>query len=372
VYVHVPFCARRCTYCDFHIAVRRSIDAGAFADAIKNELSSGGRTLPTDGLETIYFGGGTPSRLGGTGITKLLSTLTASGMRTAAGAEITIEANPDDVSDDFASQVLAAGVNRVSLGIQSFDDRVLQWMHRVHTSEAAISAVASLRRAGVRNLSVDLIYALPDSLNRLWEADLERAIALRPEHVSVYGLTVEPGTPLGKWTASGRSTAAPDERAEGEFLLAHRALTAAGYEHYEVSNYALPGFRSRHNSAYWTRAPYLGVGPSAHSFDGVERRWNVPNYAAWTRSVAAGVGVVEGSERLSAEQVASETRYLGLRTTTGCAVSPAGAALAERWANEGWAELRDRWLTLTPQGWLRLDAIAAALETPEATFAGSA
>ena len=251
LYVHVPFCARRCTYCDFAIAVRRNVPVDEYLAALDRELQL--RWAVGDGweLDTLYFGGGTPSRLGGEGIARAIE-----GVRKvatlAAGAEVTIEANPEDVSPVAARDRRDAGVNRVSLGVQSFDDATLQWMHRVHDAARAERAIAELREAGITNLSIDLIFALPDEVTtRVWERDLERALTLAPPHVSLYGLTVEPHTPLGKSLAVGGITEAGEDRYERDFLLAHAMMTAAGLEHYEVSNFGRPVLHSRHNSAYW-------------------------------------------------------------------------------------------------------------------------
>jgi oxygen-independent coproporphyrinogen-3 oxidase len=218
-----------------------------YLDALERELAI---RLPRDGepLATLYLGGGTPSRLGGEGVARLVE-LVRQRRPLASDVELTIEANPEDVTRESAERWRAAGVNRLSLGAQSFDDDVLAWMHRTHRGDAVISAVTAAREAGIADVSLDLIFALPDPLGRDWARDLERAIALEPTHVSLYGLTVEPRTPLGRWTARGSVAEAPEERYESELLLAHERLTAADFEHYEVSNYAKPGRRARHNSS---------------------------------------------------------------------------------------------------------------------------
>ena len=239
-------------------------------------------------------------------------------------------------------------------------------MHRTHDASAIPLAVRLAREGGIENLSLDLIFATPVELDRDWAHDVALAIELEPAHLSLYGLTVEAGTPLARWQARGETKEAPEERFEREFLDAHAALAAAGYEHYEVSNFARPGARSRHNSAYWRRAPYLGLGPSAHSFDGTTRWWNESAYAEWLMRLDQGGDHVEDREVLTEEQADAERIYLGLRTDLGVAI-PAGAEqIIERWRDAGWAKVADGCVRLTPLGWLRLDALAAAL-TPVAS-----
>ena len=360
LYVHVPFCARRCSYCDFAIAVRREVPVRAFADAIAHELRVRTPMGGAEPLRTLYLGGGTPSRLGGEGVGRLIA-MVRDRYSLADGAEVTIEANPEDVHADAVRAWRAAGVNRVSLGVQSFDPAVLVWMHRVHSADAARTAVRVLRDEGIGEVSLDLIYALPAAVPRDWRRDLDEALALEPQHLSCYGLTIEPQTPLARWTARGQVSAADEGSYEQEFLATHAHLTAAGFTHYEVSNYALPEHEARHNSAYWSGVPYLGVGPSAHGFDGHERRWNIRELAAWEAALALEQDPVEGSEVLSAEQRSIERVYLGLRTLAGLETAPSDDPLVGRWCQAGWATHQAGRLVLTPLGWLRLDAMAAAL-----------
>lgn len=358
VYVHVPFCARRCVYCDFSIAVRRQVPAAAFVEHVLAELRV--RDIRASGVTTLYLGGGTPSQLGAEGLSSLVRGLVEA-CPLAPGAEVTIEANPEDVTREAARAWASAGVNRVSLGVQSFDARVLAWMHRAHDGDTVRRAVRELRDAGINNLSLDLIYALPAELGRDWPRDLDAALALEPSHLSCYGLTVEPRTALGRWVARDREHPAPEETHEAEFLMAHDRLAAAGFEHYEVSNYAAPGARSRHNSCYWTGDPYLGLGPSAHGFDGATRRWNLAALAAWERSVGAGADPIEDSERLTTDQREIEEVYLGLRTVNGLLTSSRDRPMIDGWIAQGWATGQGDRLQLTPAGWLRLDALVAAL-----------
>ena len=375
-YVHVPFCARRCTYCDFAIAVRRSVPVDEYLIALGRELEIR-RPLEGARLDTLYFGGGTPSRLGGEGIVRAVD-LVRRYATLDPGAEITIEANPEDVSHDAVAAWSAAGVNRVSLGVQSFDDAALRWMHRVHDSERARRAAEAIREAGIANLSLDLIFALPSSVPRSWPGDVEQTLALQPSHLSLYGLTIEERTALGRALGRGELEPATEESYEQDFLLAHRAMSAAGLEHYEVSSFALPGSRSRHNSAYWRRVPYAGLGPGAHGLEIVpgphagtvrRRRWNEPAYVAWARALERGEDPVKGSETLSEENETAESVYLGLRTREGLTLQPNEMSMADLWSREGWATIAREGpassavLRLTPIGWLRLDSLAASLTT---------
>jgi oxygen-independent coproporphyrinogen-3 oxidase len=362
LYLRVPFCARRCSYCDFAIAVRRDVPSAAFTDAVLQEWAGWQRHeiwAESPGVGSVYFGGGTPSRLEPGAIGRILERIAAD-RPVAPDAEVTLEANPDDVTRDAASAWRAGGVTRVSLGAQSFDPAVLDWMHRTHSAEQIGTAVATLRDAGIAELSLDLIFGLPGALGRDWGADLEQALALRPGHLSLYGLTVEDHTPLARWTARGEVALVDEERYAAEFLEAHSALDRAGYEHYEVSNYSLAGRRARHNEAYWRRAPFIGVGPSAHSGWGANRQWNLREWAAYERAMATGASPVAGTERLDEAAVELEELYLGLRTLEGVSAERLPHSTVEAWIDAGWAASSGLTVRLTAEGWLRLDALTAA------------
>ena len=360
VYVHVPFCARRCSYCDFAIAVRSTVPTNEYLDALRRELDLRAPGVSSEPVESIYLGGGTPSRLGPDGVARTLG-LVADRYPPASNAEITIEVNPDDVSAQAVAAWLKAGVNRVSLGVQSFHDAALAWMHRTHDAAAAVRAAHTIRDGGLENWSLDLIFSLPVELGRSWGADVSAALELAPAHVSLYGLTVEPHTPISRWRERGRDVEGGDETYEHEYLHAHRALSAAGYEHYEVSNFARPSRRSRHNGGYWSGASYVGLGPAAHGFDGSERRWNEREYASWRRRLCGGEDPIAGSETLSTENQRSEKVYLGLRTTGGLALEPGEESRVQPWIDAGWGWIHDGILRLSAHGWLRLDALAASL-----------
>ncbi len=323
-----------------------------YVDAILAEVAS----VPAGDWDTIYFGGGTPSLLPPEAISTLLDELTSLCRTPHAAREVTLEANPEDVRPETARTWRNAGINRVSLGAQSFDDRVLQWMHRSHGAARIGAAVHALRGAGIENISLDLIFALPDELQRDWERDLEMALALRPTHLSLYGLTVEPRTPLDRWISRGATHAPDDERYAEEYLFAHKRLTADGFVFYEVSNAARDGFRSQHNSAYWSGKPYLGLGPAAHSFDGTTRRWNLRAWEAYRRAIAEGRSPIESEEMLTDQQRAVEAIYLGLRTAEGLP-----STILHRpppsFTTQGWVVEHNGRLRCTPEGWLRLDSL---------------
>jgi oxygen-independent coproporphyrinogen-3 oxidase len=367
LYIHVPFCVRRCSYCDFSIAVRKRIPAQEYVNAVLAEVSILQRTdvATYDGLETLYLGGGTPSLLPPPDLARLVTSLfDAFGSTPSLDAvEVSLEANPEDVTPERVQTWRAAGINRVSLGAQSFDDRVLQWMHRSHDAARIGAAVRDLRAGGIDNISLDLIFALPADLRRDWGRDLDHALALRPTHLSLYGLTVEPRTPLDRWISRGATQLPADDRYAEEYLDAHRRLTADGFQFYEVSNAARDGHRSRHNSAYWSGRPYLGLGPAAHSFDGRTRRWNLSAWEAYRRAIAAGQSPVASEETLTPEQQELERVYLALRTAEGLDVSLCRPLppVAAQWAERGWVEQVGSRLRCAPEGWLRLDGLVAKL-----------
>jgi putative oxygen-independent coproporphyrinogen III oxidase len=359
LYLHVPFCVRRCSYCDFSIAVRKRIPARDYVNAILAEAVA----FPTGDWDTIYLGGGTPSLLPSEAIGALLHELTWQRRTPHAVTphEVTLEANPEDVTPSNARAWAGAGVNRVSLGAQSFDDNVLKWMHRSHDAARIGGAVHALRGAGIENISLDLIFALPEELHRDWERDLDMLCSLHPAHCSLYGLTVEPRTPLARWISRGATHAPDEERYAEEYLFAHRRLSAEGYEFYEVSNAARDGYRSRHNSAYWSGQPYVGLGPAAHSFDGTTRRWNIRAWEGYRRAIAEGRSPVESEETLTDEQRQIEALYLGLRTVEGVA-SGVLRRLPASFAAQGWIEVKDERAKCTPEGWLRLDSLVMQAE----------
>lgn len=367
LYVHVPFCVRRCSYCDFAVEALRDPPVSEWLDAIAGEMkmtaAANGWEAPLE-LDTLYVGGGTPSLLGTGAMGEMLSRLEPY-VRLRPGAEWTCEANPESFSREVAKDWRAAGVNRLSLGAQTFHADALRWMGRMHGPDGAAAALDIARTAGFDDVSLDLIFGLPERLGREWSSDLERMVALEPEHVSLYGLTAEAGAPLGRWVAEGRESIADEDRYAEEYLLAHQVLTDAGYEHYEVSNFGRPGRHSRHNFTYWTGAPYAALGPGAHAWFPPRRQWNLRSWYAYRDAVAAGRLPIDGQEVIDPETASLENLWLGLRTRAGVMVDGEAHVYADRLLREaaanGLATIEGGLARLTVNGWLLLDELAVAL-----------
>ena len=309
VYIHVPFCKSFCTYCGFYSVICKTGDAALerYAALICEEIRARrDEILATGGVNTLYFGGGTPSVLPLGVFRRIVSALPFEGPYD----EFTVEMNPDDVSGPLLEGLTGLGVNRISLGVQSFDDAVLRRMNRRHDAAAALRAVEAVRRSGVRNLGLDLIFGFPSLSDAIWAGTIKTALELRPEHISCYQLSIEEGSVLERMVADGVFKEASQEQCRRQYDYLCGALAAAGYVHYEISNFALPGFEARHNSAYWSRAPYVGLGPGAHSFDG-------SNIRRWNSEMADNGKYSSESEVLTAYDAAVERLMLGLRTAAG-------------------------------------------------------
>jgi oxygen-independent coproporphyrinogen III oxidase len=375
LYIHVPFCVRRCGYCDFAVTATSAAPVDAWLDAVRGELTGRqareGWSAPL-ALDTLYIGGGTPSLLGAGAMERLRRVLEPFAAWDDDVVEWTAEANPESFTPELAADWVSAGVNRISLGAQTFHEPALRWMGRLHGAGGPGRAVDAARAAGLDNVSIDLIFGLPDRLGRDWGEDLDRALALEPAHVSLYGLTAEQNTPLGRWVKEGRESLADEDRYAAEYLLAvERLADTAGMHHYEVSNFARPGLESRHNRAYWRHASYLGIGPGAHSFLPPHRSWNVRDWAEYRQRLAAGQTVEADREALADGDVALEAAWLGLRCDDGVpmhALGEAQRALVAEWETAGLAVRSGRAprgadrVVLTRQGWLVLDRLAVELD----------
>lgn len=308
IYVHVPFCRSFCTYCDFYSEIADEKMFARFTDEVCAEIIRRKDEFDSR-LHTLYFGGGTPTVLPLASLTRIVLALQDAGFG-APFDEFTLEGNPEDVVEKglpYLDSLRAIGVDRLSLGVQSFDDGLLRWMNRRHNSERAEKAFRLAREAGFRNVSIDLIFGLSNLDDEVWEATVDKAVSLAPEHISCYQLSVDGDSSLAHMMACGQYTPADEQKCAGQYEVLCRKLGAAGYRHYEISNFAKPGFESRHNSGYWARIPYVGLGPSAHSFRDPMRSWNSPSLNGYTRS----------SEILSDEDRFVETVMLSLRTDRG-------------------------------------------------------
>jgi oxygen-independent coproporphyrinogen-3 oxidase len=314
IYIHIPFCRQACYYCDFHFSVNQQIRAEMIA-AISKELLLQKDYLQDETIETIYWGGGTPSLLTKAEIKSILDTI-RSIHRISTDAEITLEANPDDLTPITLSELRESGINRLSIGIQTFNTERLKSLNRIHNGASAIKSVNDAREAGFMNISIDLMYSLPGETTADWEKDIVQAISLSPEHLSCYSLTIEEKTAFGKWAATGKLKPEPDEVSAQHLELLMSKLQQAGYEHYEISNFAKPGLYSKHNSSYWRGAKYLGVGPSAHSFNGESRQFNISNNHLYVKALQAETIPFE-KEILSRENKINEYILTSLRTSWG-------------------------------------------------------
>lgn len=304
IYVHVPFCKSFCIYCGFYSELCNRDNAfAAYCEGVCREIASRYEEIrAASSPKTLYFGGGTPSVLPMQYFRRIVQALPGEYQ------EFTVEANPDDITQEYVAALKGMGVNRISLGVQSFDDDILRWMNRRHDSAQAENAVETIRNAGIDNISIDLIFGFPLLTEDLWEETLKKALSLEPQHISAYQLSVEEGSALDEKARSGGFVEAGEELCRRQYDVLSGRLAGAGYLHYEVSNFALPGFEAVHNSAYWARAPYVGLGPGAHSFDGSRlRSWNTQSINGWNGE----------SETLSDRDVAVEKLMLALRTAAG-------------------------------------------------------
>jgi oxygen-independent coproporphyrinogen-3 oxidase len=318
LYLHIPFCKQACHYCDFHFSTSMGLK-GQFVEALVKEMALRQTYLPDPSapLETIYFGGGTPSLLTAEELGQIFSAIQAN-FQVAPHAEITLEANPDDLTAEKLAVLAASPVNRLSIGLQSFHEPHLRLMNRAHSALESGQAVRQAQAAGFKNISVDLIYGVPAVGHAIWEEDLAQLFALNVPHVSAYALAIEPDTAFGRRLKKGTFVAPPEEFVAQQFEILLAQLRAHGYEQYEISNFCQPGRESRHNSNYWRGVPYLGLGPSAHSFDGRSRQYAVANNPQYVAAVLERGEVPATTEHLSPLDQANEYLLTTLRTSRGC------------------------------------------------------
>jgi oxygen-independent coproporphyrinogen III oxidase len=371
IYIHIPFCKSACNYCNFHFSTSLRYK-NEFVAALLNEiqLQHQNNYLGNQTVETIYFGGGTPSLLSKDELTAIMKALHEY-YPVSPAAEITLEANPDDVNDEQLSNWLQLGINRLSIGIQSLFDEDLQWMNRAHTSAQAKEVISKARAAGFENFTVDLIYGTPGLTDKNWQYNIDWVLQQGITHLSCYALTVEPKTPLDKLIKTLQKQDVDAAQQSRQFVQLMNCMEAAGFEHYEISNFAKPGHRSRHNSSYWHGVPYLGLGPSAHSFNGTSRQWNVANnqqyISAWMEHK-----IPFEKEELTETQQLNEYIMTSLRLMEGCNLSYVENKFgvtksnqlkqqAERFLHLHWMKEENNHLILTREGKLFADRIAGDL-----------
>ena len=364
IYIHIPFCRKKCHYCNFHFTTSLYYKDD-LVNAIAKEISLQKDYLQNERVETIYFGGGTPSLLNIEDVVLILDEVRRY-FQVTDNPEITLETNPDDITQEKLIGWKEAGINRLSIGIQSFFEEDLQWMNRAHNAQQAKENLL-LAQKHLDNITIDLIYGTPGLTNEKWKQNVDTAIALKIPHLSCYALTVEPKTPLDKLIRQKKKEDVNPDKQSEQFLLLMEWMEKAGYEHYEISNFALPGWRSRHNSSYWSGKHYLGIGPSAHSFNGKTRQWNIANNNIYIESVQQGKVPFE-KEELNSTQQLNEYIMTALRTTEGIDLEKlkkdeADSLLqkSKRYLEATLIKKENHHLILTREGKLLADGIAAAL-----------
>ncbi len=371
IYIHIPFCKQACTYCNFHFSTTITQKNELLESLIKEIHLSEAFISSGELVDTIYFGGGTPSLLTSTELSLLLDALYKK-FNIDQDTEITLEANPDDINKAILRQWIHSGVNRLSLGVQSFKEEELTWMNRAHNASESLKSIHEIQDAGISNFSVDLIFGSPLSTNADLEKNLQIIFEKNIPHISCYALTVEPKTVLNKLIEQKKSLPVNSEKQAEQFLLLMDAMKENNYEHYEISNFSKPGMRSKHNSSYWQGKPYYGFGPSAHSFDGTnKRRWNIANNALYIQSLKQNNLPFE-EEILTETQKLNEYIMTSLRTIEGTDLKFVGLMFGvakadklklfvQKYADSGKVVVKDEKFVLTNEGKLFADGIAADL-----------
>lgn len=369
IYLHIPFCKQACYYCNFHFSTSLAQRPQLIQQMLR-EMVLQKDYLGNQPVSSIYFGGGTPSLLPQEDLRQLMDQLYTL-FNINSDAEITLEANPDDLSPEKLRELHAVGINRLSIGIQSFHEEDLRWMHRAHNSEQALQCILDAKAAGFKNLTIDLIYGGPTLTDEGWARNVQQAINMGITHLSCYALTVEPGTALDHFIRKKKMPAVDADKAARHFEQLMNWTAQAGYEHYEISNFALPGWHSRHNSSYWQGQSYLGLGPSAHSFNGHSRQWNLANNAGYIKSLEQGIIPFE-REELTPVMMLNEYIMTTLRTSAGCMLATVASRFgedhrdqllqaAQPFLQKKWMVLKNDTLVLTPEGRLFADGIASEL-----------
>lgn len=369
LYIHIPFCKQACHYCDFHFSTNTA-SKRAISEAIAKEIILRKNYLPEGKLETIYFGGGTPSILDQSELELILDTV-KSHFAIADDAEVTLEANPDDLNPEKIRQISDAGINRLSIGIQSFHEPHLKYLNRAHSSLEAEKCVQEAQNAGIDNISIDLIYAIPADNHDILRSDIAKVTAMGIPHVSAYCLTIEPQTAFGKWLKTKKIQPIDEEFAATQFEILIETLAQNNFEQYEISNFAANEKYSRHNSSYWKSRPYLGVGPSAHSFNGISREYNISNNANYLKAIARDE-IPSTVEILTLADKTNEYLLTGLRTKWGVDINILEQLSGGRFSEDrnkdiikmkaiNWLDINGSNITLTQKGKLFADKISADL-----------
>ncbi|MFA6946992.1 MAG: radical SAM family heme chaperone HemW [Pedobacter sp.] len=369
IYIHIPFCKKACHYCDFHFSTSPQYK-DQMLKALHSEITLRKNYLGKEKIETIYFGGGTPSLLSADELQILIGEITEQ-FEVISNAEITLEANPDDLTPQKVRELRGTLINRFSIGVQSFFEEDLKWMNRAHTAAEAQSSIKRVQDAGFENITADLIYGFPLLSNEKWESNIQRLVDDQVPHISSYSITVEPKTALSAFINKGKQEAMDEGQSASQFLILIDRLIESGYEHYEISNFARPGMHSRHNSNYWEGVNYMGIGPSAHSFNGGSRQWNISNNSRYINEIELKKIPAE-TEVLSIENRINEYIMTSLRTSRGMDLQSITEKFGSDYSNEisnslepfldkEWISMKEQVLTLTREGKLFADHIASEL-----------
>jgi oxygen-independent coproporphyrinogen-3 oxidase len=369
IYIHIPYCKQQCTYCDFHFRISQK-DKLEMLKSMEKEIEFKTNYLSTKSIKTIYFGGGTPSILNIEEINSLINTI-KDNYKISEGAEITLECNPDDLTEKKLLSLKEVGINRLSIGIQSFKDKDLEFMNRSHNSKEGIDCIKTAKKVGFNNITVDLIYGLPNQTVEEWEENLDILFSLDIQHISAYALTVENKTALNHLIKTGKIKALPDEKTIEQFNILQEKTKERGFIHYEISNFGKENFFSKHNTAYWQSKEYIGIGPSAHSFNGISRSWNISSNKKYIDGIQDDKSFSE-TEILTIEQQYNEYVFTSLRTIWGVDLDYLSERFLEnitehflkeiaKWIEKGYIQKTNKKYTLTQKGKAFADGVSSDL-----------